>query len=507
MEEISPKILPVRYKSVGGFAIGTLFSRILGLAREGVIAYLLGASRYSDALYVAFRIPNLLRDILAEGSVQTAFVPTYVKVRELKERPGAFLSAVMIYTLLLGVSLVILGIFLAPLIVRIFAFGFTKDPQKFQLTVNLSRVTFPFLLAVSFAALLGGILNAFRRFFVPALSPVFFNLGIIALGTVAITTRANFVKSAVLLAVGIVIGGVLQAVFHLPFLLRIGKREVLLQRPEMKHPYLKSLIKLTTPVVLSTALTRFTLFVNTLIASFMRHGAISYLNYAYRIMHLPIGLFGVGVATVILPDLTALSARGKQLVKELRRGVDLTLFLTVPMSIFIAFHSTLIIKILFERGTFDPVATSSTARALLFYTIGIPFFSTSRILLNYFYAQHRVKIPNLVFFLGTATNLIFALTLAPFLDFPALALSTSIAGFVQVISLFLLIKKELGETVVSSSFLNKTIIAFILLALIFEAILRFFGVDLPALFINTFILLTFYILGMGVSVRKQRLQR
>lgn len=463
----------MRYRSVGSFAFGTLTSRLFGLVREGVIAYLLGASKFSDALYVAFRIPNLLRDLLGEGAIQTAFVPTYVRAREEAKNPKGFLSAVLLFVILVSIFVVVIGIIFAPYLVSLFAFGFTKAPEKFSLTVSLTRITFPFLFVVAIAAFIGGILNTFRKFFIPAVSPTLFNVGVILLGLLAAFLKKGPIISSYLLAIGIVTGGILQAVFQLPYLKKINSIDPIMKSPktlnrnDFHHPYLGAFFKLLLPVVLSTALTRVSLFVNTLIASFMEHGAISYLNYAYRVMHLPLGLFGVGIATVILPDLSGLISKGEKAAPELKRGLQLGLFLTLPTALFLAVDSKPLIALLFQRGSFGMKATDSTARALLFYTIGIPFFSVSRILLNYYYAQHRIRVPNLVFLSGALVNIIVALSLSPYLDFPALALATSSAGITQALILYLMTKKETGKTLIDYNFLVRQISLLFILLLVF----------------------------------------
>ncbi len=469
----------MRYRSVGGFALGTLFSRILGLVREGVIAYLLGASKFSDALYVAFRIPNLLRDVLAEGSIQTAFVPTYLRARAQNRSPKDFLRAIVLLLISITTLLVIVGIIFAPLLVSIFAFGFTKDPDKFKLTVHLTRITFPFLFAVAVSALISGVLNSFRKFFVPALSPVFFNLGVIGLGIIALIFHNGPRGSSYLLAVGIVTGGALQAIFQFPFLKSISRKDQLMGKKtpsfqDLHHPYVKPFLKLILPVALSTALTRFSLFVNTLIASFMKHGAISYLNYAYRVMHLPLGLFGVGIATVILPELSSHISKGKDLISELRKGIEFGLFLTIPVSILFAFDSFPIISILFKRGSFDNFAVLSTSQALLFYSLGIPFFTVSRVLLNFYYTQHRIKIPNLVFLSGSIANLAIAVTLSPYMGFKALALATSFAGITQSTLLYIFIERETGQHLLGGRFLVKEFTLIVTLAAGFTASRSFF---------------------------------
>lgn len=424
----------MRYRAVTSFTSATLISRILGLVRESVIAFLLGAGKFSDAFYVAFRIPNLLRDLFGENAIQTAFVPVYIESREKKESPGAFLGTILFLLLIGGLFILCIGEILAPSLVTIFAYGFKASPEKFSLTVYLTRITFPFLLFVSVAAFIAGILNSFRKFFVPAFSPVFFNLGVIFLGLMGYLLLKDGASTySKILALGVVIGGIGQFLFQIPSVRKI--------KPDFKltfnlgHPGLLKFGKLLAPVLLSTTLTRLTLFVNTLIASFLQDGAISFLNYSFRIMHFPIGLFAVGIATVGLTDISEIIARGENPLPEMTKALRLAIFLTLPASLFLIFEANKIISLIYERGAFGSIETMNTANALVFYSLAITPVALSRIMLNYFFASGNIKYPITTFALGTAVHISFALILSKVMDFPGLALASSLASVSQTIIL------------------------------------------------------------------------
>ncbi len=432
----------MRYRGVGSFASATLVSRILGLIRESTIAYILGASNLSDAFYVAFRIPNLLRDIFAENAVQSALIPTYFKAKE-NGRGEEFLGATLLFTLGSTLLFTILGITFANLIVTLFAYGFRSDPFKFQLTVKLTKITFPYLWLISFAAFLGGVLNIYRKFFVPALAPSMFNLGVIVTAIVGYRVTGSPLKALFFVGAGVLVGGGLHALFEVPFVL---KERVKIRFRGFKIPEFNSFLKLLTPVFLNTGFTRLTLFVNTFIASFLRGGSISYLNFAFRIMQLPIGLFGVGVSTVVNPDLSEKIAKNEDPSREIMEGVRLSLLLTLPfLAIFIA-DAKGIISIIYQRGHFGTVALENTSLALIFYSFAIVPNSISKIFLSFFFARNNASIPNRVFAIGTAVNIIFSVILALLIGFSGLALATSIGSLTQLGLLFMyanpLISKE-----------------------------------------------------------------
>ncbi len=415
-------------KGIRGFIAGTLVSRVLGLVREAAIAYLLGAQDAADAFYAAMRIPMLLRDMVAENVVQTALIPSFIEARDRLKTPESFLSAIVLLLGLVVSSLTLVGIILAPWLVKLLTWGF--PPEKMALTVDLTRIIFPLIVLVSASAIASGLLNIRRNFFIPALSPALLNLGTIILAAGAAFWCRDMNSKAIVLTTGTLVGGALQFIFQFPFL-----RGFRMKRPDMKHPSLKTFGKLLVPVMVSTGFSRLTLLVNTLIASFLGTGAVAYLNYAFRIMQLPLGLFGVGIATVVLPGMAERAARDVLPDEDLSSGEAASLFFIAPATIFIIMVAQPVIHILFGRGSFGIVDSFYSAQALILYTLGVPGISLSRVYLNYMFALKKTKDPNISFFLSAGTNIALSLTLAPFMGFPGLALATGISGWAQAIYL------------------------------------------------------------------------
>ncbi len=422
----------MRYRSVFSFASATLVSRILGLLREAGIAYLLGAGRYSDVFYVAFRIPNYLRDVLAENAMQTAFVPVFVKTLKDPRRSHRLFATTLVLFSGTAALLALLGILLAPFWVSLTAYGFREIPEKFALTVHLTRWMFPYLVLVSLAAVFGATLNALRRFFWPALSPAFFNLGVLGAIGLAAYLHAGARQGLLWVAGGVLVGGLLQAGVQAPLLRRLGLRW---QPPDLREPLLRDLRRLLGPVVLSTALSRLTLVVNTLVASFLVEGSVSYLSYAFRLMHLPIAPFAVGVATVSLPELARQTEQPEAFQRELWRALRGVLFLSVPVTLFFLWEAHDLVALVYQRGHFTAQATWAVTQALVFYLLNVVPYGLVRVNLNVFFARSEVFWPNVAFALGAATNVLLALTLPRVLDFPGLALATSLATTVQALVL------------------------------------------------------------------------
>ena len=381
-----------------------------------------------------------MRDILAENVMQTAFVPTYIKAREKDIHPEKFLRIIFTIFLCASVVLTILGIIFTPQIVSLIAYGFRRIPDKFTLTVKVTRLTFPFLILVSVSAFFQAVLNAFKRFFAPAISPTLFNISIVSLGIAAyFILPQNYYIWAI--AAGVILGGIIQLSFLLFQIALLGiKPKITLT---LKHPLLRQFGKLLVPVFLSTAFTRITLFVNTLIASFLREGSVAYLNYAFRIMHLPIGLFAVGVQTVSMPSITEAVTGDRDVGEPVWKSITYNILFTLPASLFILFDAHLLVKFLFERGAFKNLDTLFTSQALVFYALTILPTGISKVFLNYYYATSRIRIPNITMAVAALVNVLIALTLSKTLSFPALALATASGVTLQAVILTLLVSREL----------------------------------------------------------------
>lgn len=422
----------MKFRHVLSFSIATLFSRALGFIREATIAYLLGGKDAADAFYVAFRIPNLLRDLFAENSVQTAFVPSFVEARERKISADEFADSVFTLTLITLGIITILGIYFAPLVIKLIAYGFTKNPDKFQLTSSLTRITFPFLFFISLSAVFGGILNSYKRFFVPAISPVIYNIMVIVSGGVAyfLLKEANYPYA---LSIGVITGGVVQFLFHWPFVKREGVKIKI--RLNLRHPVFPKFFKLLLPVILSVSFVNLTLFFNTVIASFLESGAVAYLSYAFRIMHLPLAIFGVAVSTVILPGLVERFARNERIDSEFEGALLFLLFLILPASILMIKDAPGIVAFLFQRGNFTESDTMMVSQALVFYAPLILPSALAKLFQSLYFAQGRVKIPNWSFAIAGVLNVLLAWFLGFRIGFPGIALASFLAVSIRFIVL------------------------------------------------------------------------
>jgi putative peptidoglycan lipid II flippase len=391
------------------------------------MAYFFGAGMATDAFVTAFRIPNLLRDMFAEGALSSAFVPVFKKTLVNDSRAEALrLASVVLGAILVIVGLIVLvGILAAPLVVYITANGFTEVPGKFDMTVSLTRVMMVYLLMVSVSALLMGMLNSFGRFAIPALSPAMFNLGVV-LSVIAL--YQFFDQPVYTLAIGVLIGGIGQVVIQMPALIKIGFKF----KPviSLLDDGLKQVIRLITPMILGLSASRINILVSTLLASFLIEGAISYLNYSYRLMHFPMGVFAVAIGTVALPRVSELVARNDQsgLEKEFTQTINLNLLVTLPSAAFLAILGRNIVDVIYQWGAFTEVDATNTTLALLHYSYGLVGFAVVRVVAPFYYAYHDSKTPMKISVIAVALNLLLYYPLIKMLGFAGLAAATSIAG-------------------------------------------------------------------------------
>ncbi len=384
-------------RTAGLVSLATLISRILGVVREQVLAAYFGAGFFTDAFLVAFRIPNLLRDLFAEGAMSAAFIPTFTKyLKEAGRSEAIKLANMMINLLLVVLSGVTLLIFIfARYLVLILASGFEKvSPDKVDLTVHMTRIMSPFLLFVAIAAVFMGMLNAFGRFFIPALAPAVFNICCILAGIfLSPLMPAIGQEPIVSMAIGAFIGGLGQLCIQIPQAVREGYRYEFGLR--LSHPGLKRIMTLMIPATFGLAATQINIIVDNEIASYLGNGPISWLNYSFRIMMLPIGLFGVAIATVNLAEVSRNAAdRDMDALKAtLARSVRLAAVLTIPAMAGMIALKTPIVRILYERGRFSSFDTAQTANALLFYALGLFAYSLVKIIVPTFYALGDTKTP------------------------------------------------------------------------------------------------------------------
>jgi putative peptidoglycan lipid II flippase len=423
-------------------------SRVLGLAREAVLAHLFGASAAMDAYNVAFRIPNLVRDLFAEGAMSAAFVPTFTKSLTTSGKEPAWRLGNHVVNALIVVTglLVLLGIvFAEPLVLAFTAERFSQDPGQIQLTVQLARIMLPALTFIAVAAAFMGMLNALHHFFVPAVSPAMFNVGSIVctVGLVAVMPRWGLPAIAAV-AVGTVIGGLAQWLVQWPLLRREGFR----YRPALdwRDEGLRRVLLLMGPSTIGLAATQVNVFVNTLLATGAGESSVSWLNYAFRMMYLPIGLFGVSVATATLPTVARQhTVEDRQSVRTtIANGLSLMLMLNVPATVGLVVLAVPIIQLIYERGAFTRGDTLATAAALEFYAIGLLAYSVVRIVSPVFYALGRNRTPVIVSIITVLVNAGLNVMLVRAMGYRGLALGTSIAALFNAVTLLILLRRHLG---------------------------------------------------------------
>ncbi len=433
-------------KAAGVVGIATMLSRIFGSLRDIVMASFFGAGVVTDAFFVAFRIPNLLRRLLAEGSLTVSFVPVFTEYLKKKSREEAMELADITFTALsiILVFVSIAGVLLAPLIVTIMAPGFRNAPAQYELTVMLTRFMFPYIFFLSLVALCMGILNSLRHFAAPALSPALLNISMILS---AFLLRGFFEEPIFALAVGVMIGGVLQLAMQWPFLLKMGVRLKL--NFHFRHPGLQRIGALMLPAVFGAAIYQINIFIGTILASLLPKGSVSFLYYADRIVELPLGVFAIAVGTAALPSFSTQIAKGHldEWKKTISFSLRLILFISIPATVAIIALRVPIISVLFQHGAFDVTSTLLTAEALLYYTLGLWAFSTIRIIVSAFYSLQDTKVPMKAAVVALIVNVVCSLILMHPLKHGGLALATSIASAVNVIMLSVILKRRVGAFV------------------------------------------------------------
>lgn len=445
----TPQTESLNTRAAGIVSIAVMCSRLLGLAREQIFAALFGGGRVMDAFTIAFRTPNLLRDLFAEGALSTAFVTTFSKTVEKEGVSSAWQLANKIATLTVVFmsGIVILGIVLAPWLVAILAPGF--DAEKAALTVTLTRIMYPFILLVSLSALVMGLLNSRNVFGMPAMASSFFNLGSIVGGvTIGWLIDPSFGPRAVLgLAVGTLIGGLLQLVVQLPSLRRIGY----IFRPDFgwRDKGVKAILLLMGPSVVAASSTQVNVLINSIFASHLQDGAVFWLQIAFRLVQLPLGVFGVALGTVALPLLARLVANHNMdgFRIELARGMRLAFLLTIPSTIGLMILAEPIMSVLYQHGKFTADEAAQAGAALRFYAIGLCGYAALKVLVNSFYAIDKRNIPMLVSFAAIGINLVLSWLLTFYfgLGHRGLALSTGCIATINFAVLYVIMRRQLGS--------------------------------------------------------------
>jgi putative peptidoglycan lipid II flippase len=435
-------------RAAGIISGATFLSRLLGLVREQVFAAQFGAGFAVDAFQVAFRVPNLLRDLFAEGAMSAAFVPTLTKAQQ-EGGPAASMrlaNLVINFLLVVIAALTLIGIVAAPGIVSLLAPGFGEVPGKLALTALMTQIMMPFLLLVSLAAAVMGVLNTRRIFFIPAVAPVFFNLGLIAAGfAIAPLMPRLGLDPIVGMAFGALLGGLGQLAIQLPALHAQGFR----WRPILSFtdPGVLRVCALMAPASIGIAAAQVNVFTSTFLASTLREGSVSWLNYAYRLVQLPIGLFGVAVATVTLAEVSrhAAAKNMDDLKATLGLSLRLVLFLTLPATLVLVALAPPIVSLLYQHGRFTAADTVETAHALWGYAVGLAAFSAVRVMAPAFYSLGQARTPVTMSMITIGATVVLYFVLMGPLQHAGLALATSIGSLLNFTLLFLALRRKLGS--------------------------------------------------------------
>lgn len=435
---MSEKAFVVKRAGLIGFM--TLISRITGLLRESVLAYFFGVSAAADAFYMAFTIPNLLRRFVAEGALTISFIPIFTKALQGPRRNARELfNQAFTYLLMLLLALTAAGVYFSPEILNAMAAGFHEEAGKFSLAVQLTRLCFPYLIFVSLAALVMGVLNSLKIFGSPAASSIFFNVGLIA-GACA---SPWFHPPVFGLASGVLVGGALQLAVQLPDLKRSGFF------PRLQfglHPELKGLLGLMLPAAYGAAVYQINVAVMRLFASYLPTGAVSYLWYADRIFEFPMGVFAIALATAIQPTLSgyAVQKDWANFKDSLNHGLRLNFLITFPAMVGLIVLAQPIVRILLQRGEFDPAAAQATSEALRAFALGLPFLGLVRIIVPAFYSLRDSKRPVIFATLAVAVNLGLGGWWVGPLKHNGLALALSVSSFVNAVGLLGYLRWKLG---------------------------------------------------------------
>ncbi len=431
------------FVTVGGL---TLISRALGFIRDILIAFALGTGLVADAFFVAFRFPNLFRRLFGEGAFNAAFVPLFAKQLTEEDKSAANKFALEVASLLVTALLITTAIaeIAMPWLIYAIAPGFGKNIEKLDLAILLTRITFPYLACMSLVALLSGVLNALDRFAAAAAVTIVMNIILIAAMAIAIMIGAGeSALSAIILSVGVTIAGLAQLLM-LFFCVKNEDFSLRLERPKLTPP-VKRFLALSVPGIIAGGITQINILIGTIIAS-LQESAVSYLYYADRLYQLPLGIVGIAIGVVLLPELAKQLRGGNmgEVQNTQNRSLEFSALLTLPAAVALFVVGEPIIKVLFERGAFDAIATTATANALAAFAIGLPSFVLIKVFSPAFFAREDTKTPMYFAGISVVVNILFSLALFPFYQHVGIAIATAIAGWVNAGLLFAALNRR-GE--------------------------------------------------------------
>lgn len=428
--DVAPKRVPGLLRSSGTVGVMTMLSRVLGLVRDMVIARYFGASSGADAFFVAFRIPNFMRRLFAEGAFSQAFVPVLSEYRQQQDhgevkRLVDAVAGTLGFILFVITLLAMIG---SPVLTTVFAPGFLHNPLKFGLASEMLRITFPYLLLISLTAFAGGILNSYDRFAVPAFTPVLLNLSLIS---TAVFLAPHISQPVVALAWGVLIAGMLQLFFQIPFLMRLG----LMPRPRLDYfdPGVRQVLKLMTPALFGVSVSQINLLLDTVLASFLQTGSVSWLYYSDRLSELPLGVFGIAIATVILPNLSRKHAAKSQaeFAATIDWGMRAILVIGVPAALALVVLAVPLLSTLFHYGQVTAHDVEMSARSLRAFAVGLVAFMLIKVLAPGFFARKNTRTPVRIGIIAMVANMGFNLVLVFPLAHAGLALATSLSAWLN----------------------------------------------------------------------------
>ena len=425
-------------KSTGTFSFFTIISRLLGYVRDILIAVFLGVGPLADVFFVAFRIPNTFRRLFAEGAFNAAFVPSYSSLLSKKKQSENFANNIF-NLLILGLLFLVLIIeILMPLFVFLIAPGFEEDSQKMELAIALTRITFPFLLFISLASFFSAILNSHNKFAIASATPIILNIlliGVLLFGKILNDQLVYYLSYAVTFS------GIVQFIFLYFFIKKYFSPKLKLRiKIDQK---VKIFFKKLLPSIFSSGVTQINILVGTIIASFQA-SAVSYLYYADRVYQINLAIAGIAIGTVILPQLSKYVQNNKKEKINLiqNKALELSLFLSIPAAIALSIASEEIISSLFGYGSFDQESVKNSAKALLYFGIGLPAFSLIKVFSTFFFARHNTKIPFYISLISVLLNILISIIFFKEIGFLIIPIATTISSWFNAILLFILLKKR-----------------------------------------------------------------
>lgn len=486
-------------KGAGIVGSMTAVSRLFGLLRDIIIARYFGAGITTDAFFVAFRLPNMLRRIFAEGAMTVSFIPIFkdAEINNGKDEARDIFDIMFTFLSMVIAAVVVAGVIFAPMIIKIIAPGFA-DPYQYELAVYLSRIIFPYIFLISLVALAMGVLNSVGRFAGPAAAPILLNIAIILM---AVVFSSLMEEPVVSLGIGVILGGVLQVILQIPFLIKEGYIPRI--NLHFSHPAIKKIFSLMLPATFGIAVYQINIFVSTIIASYLPEGSVSYLYYADRLFQLPLGIFVISLATALLPTMSEQVASGKidQMKDSLSFSLKIVSFITLPALAGLFAVSVPVFSLFFQRGEFDYNSTLKTAAALQYYLLGLWAVGGVKIIVPAFYSLKDMKSPVWAAAGAFIVNVVFSLLLMGPLLHGGLAVATTLSAIVNLGILLYILKGKVGQVIDKSlaySFL-KSLIGAVLTGVVAHIIVNYGSWDVDGINLEKCFVL-FLAIAAGITV-------